>query len=57
MQEMKWKVFFCKKSVKLGGAFCKKVKNGFVVKSGKWGMFFVKKWTFPERRVHDVQGA
>jgi len=27
----------------------------FFVKSGEWGMFFVKKWTFPERRVHDVQ--
>jgi len=28
--------------------FCKK-------KSGKWGgCFFVKKWTFPQRRVHYV---
>jgi len=29
--------------------FCKKAKNGFFVKSGKWGMFFCKKvdlsWT------------
>ena len=21
----------------------------------KWGVFFVKKWTFPQRRVHYVQ--
>ena len=23
--------------------------------SGKWGCFFVKKWSFPQRRVHYVQ--
>jgi len=23
----------------------------FFVKSGKWGVFFRKKWTFPQRRV------
>ena len=28
------------------GVFCKKVENG-------WG--FVKRWTFPQRRVHYVQ--
>jgi len=27
----------------------------FVKKSGKWGCFIVKKWTFPQRRVHYVQ--
>jgi len=29
------------------GCFCKK--------SEKWGVFFCKKWTFPQRRVHYVQ--
>jgi len=29
------------------GVFCKK--------NGKWGVFRVKKWTFPQRRVHYVQ--
>jgi len=29
------------------GVFCKKVENGWV--------FFCKKWTFPQRRVHYVQ--
>jgi len=24
-------------------------------KSGKWGVLFVKNWTFPQRRVHYVQ--
>ena len=28
---------------------------GGVVKSGKWGVFFCKNWTFPQRRVHYVQ--
>ena len=39
----------------MGGVFfCKKVENGGVDK--KWKMvFFVKKWTFPQRRVHYVQ--
>ena len=39
----------------MGGVF-------FVKKSGKWGVvkkwkmgFFVKKWAFPQRRVHYVQ--
>ena len=27
----------------------------FCKKSGKWGVFCVKKWTFPQRRVHYVQ--
>jgi len=40
-----------------GGAFCKNVENEvFLLK--KWkigGCFFVKKWTFPQRRVHYVQ--
>jgi len=42
----------------MGGVFCKNVENGgvFCKKSGKWGrVFFVKKWTFPQRRVHYVQ--
>jgi len=34
----------------------KKVENwGCVVKSEKWGVFYVKKWTFSQRRVHYVQ--
>jgi len=33
-----------------GGAFCKKTTG----KCGG-GCFFVKKWTFPQRRVHYVQ--
>ena len=32
----------------MGVFFCKK-------KSGKWGVLFVKKWTFLQRRVHYVQ--
>ena len=43
-QEMKWGV--CLKKWKMG-VFCKKVKNE--------ECFFVKKWTFPQRRVHYVQ--
>jgi len=26
-----------------------------VKKGGKWGVFFVSKWTFSQRRVHYVQ--
>ena len=39
-----------------GCFFVKKSENGgcFVKKSGKC-FFFVKKWTFPQRRVHYVQ--
>ena len=29
--------------------------GGFCKKSEKWGVFSVKKWTFPQRRVHYVQ--
>jgi len=38
-------VFFVKSGK--WGCFCKKVENGWV--------FFCKKWTFPQRRVHYVQ--
>jgi len=34
------------------------MENGggvFLKTSGKWGVFFVKKWTFPKRRVNYVQ--
>jgi len=55
----KWngKVFFCKKNRKIGGVFCKKKwKWVFFVKSGKCRcVFFCKKWTFFQRRVHHVQ--
>jgi len=44
-QEMKWGVGLVKKSAKCGRFFCKK--------SGKCGV--VKKWTFPQSRVHYVQ--
>ena len=27
----------------------------FLYRSGKWGVFFCKKWTFLQRRVHYVQ--
>ena len=46
---------FCK-NVENGGVLLKKVENGGVlVKSGKYGVFFCKKWTFSQRRVHYVQ--
>ena len=41
------------------GGGCKKVENGvrgvFVKKVENGGAFFVKKWTFPQRRVHYEQ--
>jgi len=53
----KWKMrVFCRK-VENGGVFIKKVENEgcfFVKKVGKGGGV-VKKWTFPQRRVHYVQ--
>jgi len=45
-QEMKWGCVFCKEKRKMGVLFGKK--------SGKW-FFFVKKWAFPQRRVHYIQ--
>jgi len=46
---------FCKK-VENGGCFLK-VKNGgcFVKKVENGGCYFVKKGTFPQRRVHNIQ--
>jgi len=55
---MTW-VFFCKKVENRGclTLFVKKVENGgcFFVKKWKMGVFFCKKWTFPQRRVHYAQ--
>ena len=46
-QEMKW----------VEGCFCKKWKMGgvFFVKKVENGDFLVKKWTFPQHKVHYVQ--
>ena len=43
----KWKMGFLVKKVEMGAFFVKKVENR--------GVFFCKKWTFPQRRVHYVQ--
>ena len=41
----------------MGGAFCKNVENDgvFVLKKVENRGCFVKKWTFPQRRMHYVQ--
>ena len=46
-QEIKWGGVFFVKKVENRGILCKKVENG--------GGVFVKKWTFPQCRVHYAQ--